>query len=285
MQKSILHILEGREKKITDEETVLQSLPHKDFRFASPFIVLHHIAPHFIAPGKKMRIHPHPHRGFAPVTFQLQGEGYHKDSAGHNNVVKAGDVQWMFAGKGLLHSEGPTQAFLDKGGNFELIQLWINVPKANKWDEPSYQSARNEELPVVLKNEGVHLRLASGKYDGLTGPMKSYTPITAIIGEVDKAKEIALKAIPGYWTLLYVAHGSVIINNTEEITEHKLVVFEKENDSITIKAESNAQILFLSAQPIDEPVAAKDNYVMNTAEEIQQAIDDYSKGLFGTLDF
>ncbi|MGN6491401.1 MAG: pirin family protein [Agriterribacter sp.] len=284
MQKAILHILEGREKKITEEETVLQPLPHKDFRFANPFIVVHHIAPHFIPPGKKMRIHPHPHRGFAPVTFQLQGEGYHKDSAGHNNVVKAGDVQWMFAGKGLLHSEGPTQEFLNSGGTFEIIQLWINVPKSNKWDEPFYQSARKEELPAVLKKEGVHLRLASGEYEGATGPMKSFTPITAIIGEVEKAKEIQLKAIPGYWTLLYVAHGSVVINN-QEITEHRLVVFEKENDSVTITAASNAQLLFLSAEPIDEPIAAKDNYVMNTPEEIQQAMDDYNKGLFGTLEF
>jgi len=129
MKKSIEHILEGREKAITPEQTVLQPLPHKDFRFANPFIVLHHMKPETIVPGSQFRIHPHPHRGFAPVTFMLQGEGYHKDNAGHDTVVKTGDVQWMFAGKGILHSEGPAKEFLQRGGVYELIQLWINVPK------------------------------------------------------------------------------------------------------------------------------------------------------------
>ena len=131
MKKRIDHILEGREKQITKEETVRQPLPHSDFRFANPFIVLHHLGPSAIAPGQELRIHPHPHRGFSPVTFQLQGEGYHKDSAGHNSVIKAGDVQWMFAGKGILHSEGPTANLLQKGGTQELLQLWVNVPKSH----------------------------------------------------------------------------------------------------------------------------------------------------------
>lgn len=284
MQKSILHILHGREKKITAEETVLQPLPHQDFRFANPFIVLHHAAPHTIQAGGKMRIHPHPHRGFAPVTFQLQGEGYHKDSAGHNNIVQAGDVQWMFAGKGLLHSEGPTQDFLNTGGTFEIIQLWINVPKAYKWDEPFYQCAKKEELPAVLQQEGVNMRLASGTYEEATGPMKSYTPIISIVGEIQNGKEVKFHAHPGYWTLLYVAHGSILVNNKENIAEHNLIVFEKENEDIIVKAGKDAQLLFLSAEPINEPVSAKDNYVMNTAEEIQQAMNDYANGLFGTLE-
>lgn len=284
MEKSILHILSGKEKKITADETVLQSLPHKNFRFANPFIVLHHVAPHAIKAGGKMRIHPHPHRGFAPVTFQLQGEGYHRDSMGHNNLVAAGDVQWMFAGKGLLHSEGPSQEFLNKGGNFELIQVWINVPQINKWDEPFYQSAKKAKLPRVIEQEGVNLKIASGVYNGVNGPMKSYTPVITIVGEMDEGKELELKATPGYWTLLYIAHGKVVINNKEEITEHTLLIFEKENERFTVKANSDVQLLFLSAEPIDEPVAAKDNYVMNTADEVQQAADDYANGLFGSLE-
>lgn len=284
MQKSITHILSGREKKITEEETVLQPLPHKDFRFANPFIVLHHGVPHPIEKGGKMRIHPHPHRGFAPVTFQLQGEGYHKDNAGHSNTVKAGDVQWMFAGKGLLHSEGPTQDFLDKGGIYEIIQLWINVPKADKWSNPYYQSAKKENLPAVLQQEGVHLRLASGNYDHQEGPMKSFTPVISIVGEIEKDKIVKFAATPGYWALLYVAHGSILIND-QIIAEHNLIIFEKDNDEINITTNENAQVLFLSAEPIDEPVAAKDNFVMNTPEEIQQAMDDYRNGLFGKLDY
>ncbi|GAA4310883.1 pirin family protein [Compostibacter hankyongensis] len=284
MKKLISHVLAGKEKHITEEEIVLQPLPHRDFRFANPFIVLHHLLPEHIQPGTALRIHPHPHRGFAPVTFQLQGEGYHKDNAGHDETIKAGDVQWMFAGKGLLHSEGPTQHLLDQGGTQELIQLWVNVPKAHKWDDPTYQSATREQLPRVLEQEGVTLRLASGEYEGKTGPLQSYTPVISIIGELKKEKRVQLTATPGYWTLLYVASGNITANQ-EPIAEHHLVVFEKEHEEILVSAEEDSRILFLSGEPIDEPVAAKDNFVMNTSEEIAQAMADYRDGVFGTLEF
>jgi redox-sensitive bicupin YhaK (pirin superfamily) len=284
MKKKIQHILAGREKQITKEETVRQPLPHMDFRFANPFIVVHHMGPKDIAPNQELRIHSHPHRGFAPVTFQLQGEGYHKDSAGHDEIIKAGDVQWMFAGKGILHSEGPTKNMLEKGGVQELIQLWINVPKAHKWDEPTYQSATKEQQPQVLQQDGVNLRLTSGSYDGKTGPMKSFTPVISIVGEIEQGKQVQFMATPGYWTLLYIAKGRVNINQ-ETVEQYNLVVFEKDNEEVILTAEEDTQILFLSAEPIDEPVAAKDNFVMNTAEETNQAIEDYKNGLFGSLSF
>ena len=284
MKKKIQHILMGREKQITREESVLQSLPHKDFRFANPFIVIHHKLPAVIPPGSNFRIHPHPHRGFAPVTFILQGEGYHKDNAGHDEIVKAGDVQWMFAGKGILHSEGPSRSISENGGMQEFLQLWINVPKANKWDEPTYQSARKDQLPKVLEQEGVNLRLASGEYDGKTGPMKTYTPVILVIGEISRGRRLQLNATPGYWTLLYVVKGRINAN-MESVNQYNLIVFEKENDEIIVCAEEDVQLLFLSAEPIDEPVAAKDNFVMNTREETEQAITDYKNGVFGSLSY
>ncbi|HZI54339.1 MAG TPA: pirin family protein [Chitinophagaceae bacterium] len=284
MKKSIAHILKGREKFITKEETVLQPLPHKDFRFANPFIVLHHQLPKTIQPGSQHRIHPHPHRGFAPVTFMLQGEGYHKDNAGHDETIKAGDVQWMFAGKGVLHSEGPSLDILGNGGTQEFVQLWINVPKANKWDEPTYQSATKDQFPKILQQEGVNLRLASGDYEGLTGPMKTHTPIISVVGDISHGKRVQLTATPGYWTLLYVIKGRICVNQ-ESVQPHHLIVFEKENDEIIVIAEEDAQVLLLSAEPIDEPVAAKDNFVMNTQEETEQAIADYKNGVFGTLSY
>lgn len=285
MKKSIEHILAGREKQITKEETVLQPLPHKDFRFANPFIVLHHKRPTSIQPGSELRIHPHPHRGFAPVTFMLKGEGYHMDNAGHEGTVAAGDAQWMFAGKGLLHSEGPTKAMLEKGGEQELIQLWVNVPKANKWDEPSYQSAKKAQMPEVLKQEGVHLRLVSGDYDGQAGPLKSFTPVISVVGEITKGKKVRFPATPGYWTLLYISKGAVTINDQETVNAWNLVVFEKDKDEFFVTANEDSELLFLSAEPIDEPVAAKDNFVMNTQEEADQAITDYKNGVFGTLTY
>jgi redox-sensitive bicupin YhaK (pirin superfamily) len=284
MKKKIQHILLGREKQITKEETVRQPLPHMDFRFANPFIVLHHMAAKEIAPGQTLRIHPHPHRGFAPVTFMLQGEGYHKDSAGHNEIVKAGDAQWMFAGKGILHSEGPSEGLLQRGGTQELLQLWVNVPKANKFDEPTYQSATKEQQPLLLEQEGVNLRLVSGAFDGKTGPLKSITPVISVVGEIEKGKTVQFNATPGYWSLLYIAKGSICINQ-ESVAQYNLIVFEKDNEEIILTAEEETRILFLSAEPIDEPVAAKDNFVMNTAEEINQAMADYASGAFGSLEF
>ncbi|MGX5816555.1 pirin family protein [Chitinophaga lutea] len=282
MKKKILHVLTGREKKITEDETVIQSLPHKDFRFANPFIVLHHIGPETVQPGSKLRIQPHPHRGFSPVTFLIQGEGFHMDNAGHSGDVSEGGIQWMFAGKGLLHSEGPTQRVLDNGGVQEYLQLWLNVPKAHKWDDPYYQNAQKEQLPRVLEQDGVNMRLAAGNWEGKSSPMKSFTPVIAIFGTIAAGKTIALQATPGYQALVYVYKGRIDING-ETAAMHQLVVLEQANDGITITASEDAGILFLSAEPIDEPIAAKDNYVMNTPEEIEQAMNDYQAGKFGTL--
>ncbi|MBC7937521.1 MAG: pirin family protein [Rhizobacter sp.] len=284
MQKKIEYILQGKAKQITKEETVLQPLPHMDFRFANPFIVLHHKLPETIAAGSERRIHPHPHRGFSPVTIVLQGEGYHKDNAGHDETVVEGDVQWMFAGKGLLHSEGPSDKILKNGGVQEFIQLWINVPKANKLDEPFYQAAKKEDQPKVLEQDGADLKLSAGTYDGKTGPLRSFTPVTIVSGSISGGTRLLFPAMPGYWTLIYISQGKLCVNQ-ETVEEHHLIVFEKENDEIMVCAEADTQILFLSAQPIDEPVAAKDNFVMNTMEEVNQAMEDYKSGLFGTLNY
>lgn len=284
MKKGILHILSGRRKQITPEESVLQPLPHKDFRFANPIIVIHHIGPLKINAGAASRIQPHPHRGFSPVTFLLQGEAYHRDSMGNEGFMKAGDVQWMFAGKGLLHSEGPKQELLARGGDYELIQIWVNVPARHKWDDPYYKQAGRKEMPLVSDEPGVDLRLASGEYEGLKGPLENFTPVVSIVGSVTKGNRYQLTAQAGYWTLLYVASGCIVVDQ-EEIGAQQLVVFEKGNEEIQICAVEDAQLLYLSAEPIEEPIAAKDNFVMNTEAEVNQAMEDYKKGLFGELLF
>jgi quercetin 2,3-dioxygenase len=284
MNKKIDHILQGREKSI-GVETIIQPLPHKDFRFASPFIVLHHLPAHYYAPGSPPeRIPPHPHRGFAPVTFLFQGEGYHKDSKGHTGVLKAGGVQWMFAGSGLLHSEGPTKELLEKGGNYEFVQLWVNEPARHKWDEPYYQQTNKEEMPDLFKEEGIELKLASGTYNDFTGPIKSFTPITAVFGTITGNKSVNLKAKESYWTLLYVLEGRIEVNGTW-VNEQQLVVFNKAGTDIQLETKADTKLLYLSGEPIDEPVAAKGNIVMNTQEEVQQAEKDFAAGKFGVLDF
>jgi len=284
MKKKISYILEAKEKKITSDETVLQPLPHREFRFANPLILIHHLGPQEIRPGSSIRIHPHPHRGFAPVTFQLQGEGYHLDNAGNDKVIKAGGVQWMFAGRGILHSEGPSKKMLKTGGVYELLQIWINVPGRHKWDAPFYQSALQKDLPKISSLKEMNLRLASGAYDAFTGPMKNYTPVISIAGEIKGGQRIQLMFKPGYWTLVYVAKGSICVNG-DSIGSHHLLIFEKENEEVIIHAEKDSFLLILSAEPIDEPVAAKDNFVMNTKEEVEQAINDFKNGRFGELNY
>ncbi|GAA0544069.1 pirin family protein [Chitinophaga japonensis] len=285
MYKQIEHILEGREKHIGDD-TILQSLPHKDFRFASPFVVLHHLpARSYPAGSPPERLHPHPHRGFAPVTFMFQGEGYHKDSLGNSGILEAGGVQWMFAGSGLLHSEGPSKAFLEKGGDYELVQLWVNVPARHKMEAPFYQHASHAQMPAISKDAGIRLHLASGTYQQLTGPVnRSFTPVTAIFGSMDINKTVRFPATVGDWTLLYVVDGAVIINDRQTVNKQHLVIFSKAGTEITVTAREQCRLLYLCATPIDEPVAAKGNFVMNTLEEIAQAEADFAAGKFGELD-
>jgi quercetin 2,3-dioxygenase len=286
MEKQIEHILEGREKSI-GEETVLQSLPHKEFRFASPFIVVHHLpAATYPAGSPPERLHPHPHRGFAPVTFLFQGEGYHRDSQGNSGILKAGEVQWMFSGSGLLHSEGPSEEFLEKGGVYELVQLWVNVPAKHKMETPFYQQAAAEQMPAISKDPGIDLHLVSGNYQQLTGPInKSFTPVTAIFGSMQAGKTISFFPKEGDWTLLYVLDGAILINDRQPVNKRHLVVFSKTGTGLTVTAKENVRLLYLSATPIDEPVAARGNFVMNTSEELDQAEADFSAGKFGVLDY
>ena len=282
--KKIDFILKGREKSI-GEETVLQLLPHKDFRFANPFIVLHHlVAEHFRPGSPPIRLHPHPHRGFSPVTFMFKGEGFHKDTQGYSSVLKEGGVQWMFAGKGLLHSEGPSSELLQKGGDYEFVQLWVNVPAKNKMDNPFYQEVSKEQMPSPFEEDGVDLKLASGNYQQHTGPLRSFTPVVSIFGIVQQNKTLNLAATEGYWTLLYIMEGLLLVNN-EEVAAHHLVIFNKSGTGISVTTKENTKLLYLSAGPINEPVAAKGNMVMNTQEEVEQAEKDYAEGKFGSLDF
>ncbi len=165
-----------------------------------------------------------------------------------------------------------------------MIQIWLNVPKAHKWDEPYYQAATAEQLPFVLEQEGVQLRLAIGELEGKRSPMKSFTPVTAIIGTIDAGKAVQLSARPGDPALLYIFRGEVTVNGTPAAM-HQLYVFDTAGDEIEVIASSDAGILFLTGEPINEPIAAKDNFVMNTAEEVEQALEDYRNGVFGTLEY
>lgn len=190
----------------------------------------------------------------------------------------------MFAGSGLLHSEGPTEDFLKNGGDYELIQLWINSPARFKGDAPSYQLGKKEDQPLLPANNGSTLQLIAGAYENSKGPLQGHTPVTILTGKIPAGNELQLTAKTGYWTLLYLISGQLQING-ENILSHQLIVFEKSNDEVLIRGCADSHFLYLSGEPIEEPVAAAGNFVMNTAEELKQAEADYKAGKFGILSF
>jgi redox-sensitive bicupin YhaK (pirin superfamily) len=189
----------------------------------------------------------------------------------------------MFAGKGILHSEGAAPSLLQKGGDYELIQLWINVPAKNKWDKPDYQVARHEELPRVLETRSADLRLVTGSYDGQQGPLRAHTPMTIIWGSLPAGESVPLRVQQGYWTLLYVYSGEVAVNGSV-LHRYELGVFDQADTEIALSANGESGILLLSGKPLDEPLAVRDNFVMNSPEEIDQAMADFRAGKFGQLD-
>ncbi|RAI99682.1 hypothetical protein LX64_04224 [Chitinophaga skermanii] len=287
MRKNIVHILPATERITGEKIIVLETLPNEAFN-ANPFIRLQHHPPADIpACSQYERLRPHPHRGFALVTFMLQGESFHKDSDGNDAIIKPGDVQYMFAGKGLLHSEGPSAQYIECGGPYEYIQLWLNVPAEHKLDPPTYQRAVKAAIPSAIDDLGVNIRLPMGNYQSMQAPIQTFTPTTALFGELVNNHDILLTVPSGEHTLLYVANGSVTINDDEDnlITEHHLVVFESENNEVKITADGSAQILFLSAMPLQEPIQVSGNFVMNTEEEIKQAYSDEIEGNYGELPY
>jgi redox-sensitive bicupin YhaK (pirin superfamily) len=190
----------------------------------------------------------------------------------------------MFAGRGVVHSEGPTRELCENGGRQEIVQIWVNVPAECKWDDPYYQKFSPRKQPILFDQSGVTMRLAIGTYEGCTGPIETYTPMIGMLGEMEVGKRIQLSAKPGWWTMIYVIAGTINVC-FETIKECNLVVFEKSNDEIIVTAEDDgAHILYLSGEPLDEPVFVKDNFVMASAVEVEQAIEDARNGKFGRLD-
>ena len=160
---------------------VKQPLPADGLNGVSPFLLLHHAGPSVHKPGEiKARLSPHPHRGFEPVTFLFSGKIHHKDSTGSEGFLQSGDVQWMTSGSGIIHSEGPSEEFAKEGGTMELVQLWVNLPKAHKMVAPKYQDIKSTQIPVI-NQDGFEIKLVAGEYNGQKGPAQTYTPINAMM--------------------------------------------------------------------------------------------------------
>ena len=254
--------------------------PHLDQ--IDPFLFLNHHGPQVYPPHNRgLPFGPHPHRGFETVTFILDGLLAHRDSAGHESIIGPGGVQWMTAGRGLVHAEISPREFLERGGSLEILQLWVNLPPSLKMTDPRYIGLQRDQIPVVESDEGkVRMQLVSGEYGGVTGPVPSLTGVFMSTVEMKAGSRLYLDNLLDRNVFLYVVRG-VIAVQPDIVSAFHLCEFEPEGDELEIRAEHDSVLLLGHAEPIREPVVSQGPFVMNTREEINEAIRDYQAGKFG----
>ena len=255
-------------------------LPGPGLPQVDPFLFLNHHGPQTYRPGNTgLPFGPHPHRGFETVSFILEGEMAHLDSGGHESVIRAGGIQWMTAGSGLIHAEISPASFKRDGGPLEILQLWVNLPGRLKMTKPAYIGLQREDIPAIPV-EGGTVNLISGSFADQQGPIESLTGVAMMTVELEAGAKVDLQAPGGRAVFFYVVAGAPSANGTP-IKPHHLATFTPYGDTITVTTEAPATILYGHADPIGEPVVSHGPFVMNTREEIVQAIDDYNAGLFG----
>jgi redox-sensitive bicupin YhaK (pirin superfamily) len=263
-----------------------QPIPTQDVEMVDPFILLHHYGPYKIDKrNNPFDLGPHPHRGFEPITFLIQGEQLHRDSLGNESVVKAGDVQWTTAGRGIIHAEGPTKEFVQKGGTLEGIQLWLNLPAAKKMIQPNYQHVKNEEFNVVTSEDNkVTIQVVAGSLEGKLGKITSQTSVNVYIIDIEYEGEFAIQISKEHQSLLYLLNGNVEVNDVSlRLNENQLIEFNQDGEGFKFKGKAKSKLLFLSGTPFHEKVKSYGPYVMNSQTEIMEAMRDYQMGKMGFL--
>jgi redox-sensitive bicupin YhaK (pirin superfamily) len=257
-------------------------VPSAHLEQVDPFLFLNHHGPQVYPPHNRgLPFGPHPHRGFETVTFILDGLLAHRDSAGHESVIGPGGVQWMTAGSGLVHAEVSPQEFMDRGGPLEILQLWVNLPPALKMTPPRYTGLQRDAIPVVESDGGkVRVNLIAGSYEGVTGPFESLTGVFMSTVEMQDGGRIRLDNLLQRNPFVYVVKGAIKVAPDVVHAMH-LAEFEPEGDELEIVAQGTTVLLLGHAEPIRAPVVAHGPFVMNTREEINQAIVDYQAGRFG----
>ena len=266
---------------------VKQALPTQKVPQVDPFLLLHHGTFKFNknAPAIHQGIGPHPHRGFTPVTFVIDGEVHHRDSRGHNQIAKKGEVQWMHTGAGIIHSERPSQAIIDKGIDQEIIQLWINSPSKSKMNQPKYQYYKEEDFPYFLsENNAIKSKLICGKYKNKTSRIISESPLLIMWCQSSDVGETTYDIPYDYNVMIYVIRGHVKISGYGIVDTKELAVFEKETTQIEIISNNQAaQYIILGGKPLEEKVVQQGPFVMNTETQILEAMRDYQMGKMGVL--
>ena len=256
-------------------------LPARGLRMVDPFLLLDHMGPVAIMPGKRTGVPDHPHRGFEPVTFVFEGMLKDRDSMGNHIMLKEWDVQWMTSGRGIVHSEFVAEELVRTGGVFHGVQLWVNVPAKDKMDEPKYQNIKSAEIPVV-EEKNYKVRVVAGEFGSVHGPASTYTPILALNIVFSNAGTAFIPIPPEYNALVYVASGKGLVSDMD-VYPLQMIHFFNHGDGIEIKSKGEMNLLLLSGEPINETVASYGPFVMNNMMEIQQAIYDYENGMMGEI--
>ena len=259
---------------------IRQAFPLRGIEQVSPFILLHHFDFTYLPHENNFNVPPHPHRGFSPVTFMFEGSVEHEDSLGNKHIVYNNEVQWINAGRGIIHSEKADKAFAEKGGRSQGIQLWINTVKAEKMNPPTYQPITKNEI-VLMEKEGVEFRLVSGQYQDKKGPAKSDVITGTLRMKAGSNYELNFPA--NHNVTFYVLEGELSLNSSQTIKQHDLVVFEKSEDNILLNAKADSKLLIMAGVPIDEPLVTHGPFVMNSETEILEAMRDYQQGKMGFL--
>lgn len=251
----------------------------------SPFLLLDYMGPeHFPPTDRQLGVGEHPHRGFETVTIMYQGMVAHRDSTGCGGVIGPGDVQWMTAASGIVHEELHEKEFAAGGGTLEGIQLWVNLPKAFKMSKPRYQTLVKNEIPTVDLGGGAgQLRVIAGEFRSVNGPAKTFSPVHLYDLQLKAGHRTELALPEGFNTSVFVLRGQVVINGSQMAKEAELALFGPTGERVVLEAKENATLLVLSGEPIREPIARYGPFVMNTQDELVQAVNDYRAGRMGHL--
>lgn len=250
----------------------------------SPFLMLDYAGPAEFPPSTQRRgVGEHPHRGFETVTVVYQGDLEHRDSAGNHGKIGPGDAQWMTAASGVVHEEWHEQAFTRRGGVLEMVQLWVNLPAKDKMSPPRYQEILDRQIPIVNLDGIGTTRVIAGEFRGAKGLAKTFTPITVLDLRLKAKGRIEIAFPDGYTTLVLVLKGKAAMNDSETAGEADLAIFDRVGDRFAVDAKEDTSLLVMGGEPITEPVVSYGPFVMNTQEEIRQAIRDYQSGRMGHL--
>jgi quercetin 2,3-dioxygenase len=259
-------------------------LPTRNLKQIDPFLLVHHMGPLTLRASDEARILPHPHAGFEVVTYLLDGEFFHRDSRGHDQVAKGGDINWMTSGAGITHSEGPTESFLKNGnGVVQLLQIWINLPSDKKKLDPSFRHYASASLPVIEK-ENKWIKILLDEYDGKKSPIETQTPLFLYHVKIKKGELFILPVPEDHSAALYIMNGKIKVLN-EEAKAGQLVDFKMDGNQIAFSATEDAELIAFGGLPIREKVVSYGPFVMNSFQEVQEAIADYETGKMGALDF